>query len=582
MALPRIPISPSTLGPVSPAKCLIGLADWQWVPVGATSHLTVGGLDTSGARPHIDVSPGPCRILAQGCPDVLPLAGVIRDLSGRVFWRYELPGTSAEDANAEPNVARRLQLKISYGLDEECETSVSLRNQLVRPHPPAWEAESQGSENEPKAAEPSESERLSYLVGQHVDLVNELYDDGDATSSWEGTVDGIAYRQLERSASRWMNAGKVSDPRYSLIVRLAGELPDVLDEVCYRPRRVLSRTRQLQPVESVQQLDAACIRWLARQPGRTIAEKAGPRQRVLGLVRFEDFDTLENRVVKDLLVRAEKACTDYLREYRGQHKHERVKLIRTFWSLLRRLRLDSEISTVSGVIGIPQANYALLHDPRYSKLWAAHQALVRQEAALDDGWRWRQRVWSEHMMFAVCAALREIAPQGRWACSDLRLHMAHTAGRFVDPETAFGGWELEFDGGVVYMIDGRHLIESSGVSSNLTTESQKLVTPVISSLCPDLVLVRCDRHRRVINRLGVWSSVIQTPNLGKGPDKLAEELRKAGPGSRGIILLPDYEATEEGGLKVLADPLVIFRYAMPLQKNLPNLVVELKRGIGIL
>ena len=72
MALPRIPISPSTPGPVSPAKCLIGLADWQWVPVGATSHLTVGGLDTSGARPHIDVSPGPCRILAQGCPDVFP------------------------------------------------------------------------------------------------------------------------------------------------------------------------------------------------------------------------------------------------------------------------------------------------------------------------------------------------------------------------------------------------------------------------------------------------------------------------------------------------------------------------------
>ena len=81
-------------------------------------------------------------------------------------------------------------------------------------------------------------------------------------------------------------------PRAGLETTLARELPTVLTQIFDRLRKVLRREREPQPVGRVEQLDAACLRWLTRQPGYTVAQKAGPRQQVLAVVRRPCFDKM--------------------------------------------------------------------------------------------------------------------------------------------------------------------------------------------------------------------------------------------------------------------------------------------------
>ena len=96
----------------------------------------------------------------------------------------------------------------------------------------------------------------------------------------------------------------LTDPPMALIVRHADTLLRLLTDLGRHPRHILSRTRAMLPVDRVQQLDVASVRWLSRQPGREVYERAGPRQRILAVRRFEDLDTLENRVLRDQIGRA--------------------------------------------------------------------------------------------------------------------------------------------------------------------------------------------------------------------------------------------------------------------------------------
>ena len=78
------------------------------------------------------------------------------------------------------------------------------------------------------------------------------------------------------------------------IVRQARRMQPVLHDLERRIRRVLRRHRELTPLDRVQEMDRASMVWLSRQPGRSIAERAGASQRILATGRRENFDTLDH------------------------------------------------------------------------------------------------------------------------------------------------------------------------------------------------------------------------------------------------------------------------------------------------
>jgi len=101
-------------------------------------------------------------------------------------------------------------------------------------------------------------------------------------------------------------------PPETLITRISRECLTDTEDILGNLRKVLIRERETMSLGMVQQVDAHCLRWLCRQPGHDAIEKAGAKQRILAIVRRENFNTLENRVFKDFLMRCSQETAQYL------------------------------------------------------------------------------------------------------------------------------------------------------------------------------------------------------------------------------------------------------------------------------
>ncbi len=159
-------------------------------------------------------------------------------------------------------------------------------------------------------------------------------------------------------------------------------------------RKVLSRIRQKVAIGRIQQVDSHCLRWLVRQPGRTAAEKGGARQEILGIVRIENYNTLENRVLKDFLLRCIGLSTLYLHNYDKDDFHEHVNIMS-----VRRLRnlcllgLDlPEFEAVQDLLEYPQPNYVLQQDRLYSQIWHMYSDILHQTDVAEKLWERREEV----------------------------------------------------------------------------------------------------------------------------------------------------------------------------------------------
>lgn len=182
-------------------------------------------------------------------------------------------------------------------------------------------------------------------------------------------------------------------PRAGLVTMLARELPAVLTQVFDRLRKVLRREREPQSVGRVEQLDAASLRWLTRQPGYTVAQKAGPRQRVLAVVRRENYDIQENRVLKDLLLRTMRLTERWLEENEKAFPgHETIKAVRRLGNLCQKGLELNVLQDVSPLHDKPKPNYVLTQDALYRRIWNAYLLVVEHYRLIEGLWDRREEL----------------------------------------------------------------------------------------------------------------------------------------------------------------------------------------------
>ncbi len=183
-------------------------------------------------------------------------------------------------------------------------------------------------------------------------------------------------------------------PRAGLETRLAREMPPILSRLFEDVRKQLRRSRKPVGVSQVRQLDASCLRWLVRQPGRSVAEKAGPRQKVMGVVREDEYDTPENRVLKDFLLRVRTLTDCWLDDCRtaGLWEDPSAKAVAHLNSLCTRgLALDA-LGNVGALVELPAPNFVLQQDNRYARLWRAYRQVIRWTRTLEGLWSKRERL----------------------------------------------------------------------------------------------------------------------------------------------------------------------------------------------
>lgn len=184
------------------------------------------------------------------------------------------------------------------------------------------------------------------------------------------------------------------EPPEQMITLIAKTYYNDVYAILQNMRKVLNRVRQKVAIGRVQQVDSHCLRWLTRQPGRSAAEKGGSRQEILGIVRVENYNTLENRVLKDFLFRCLALSTMYLRQYDKQdcHGHVNIKAVVRFKNLCVSGLSSSEFENVADIREFPQPNYVLQQDRLYSKIWRAYSDIMKQEDVAEKLWGQKQDV----------------------------------------------------------------------------------------------------------------------------------------------------------------------------------------------
>ena len=239
----------------------------------------------------------------------------------------------------------------------------------------------------------------------------------------------------------WVNRDAESTiPPMALIVRHAHKLQSLIKELNEKPRHILRRKRELTPVDRVQQLDISCVRWLSRQPGRDIYQRAGPRQRILSVQRHESFDTLENRVFADVAKRSLRAAAAYTLRYKGLKGSERWNLVSIYGRRCRHVSLNLCTVGVSSIHPPVVPNFVLLQDFRYRRIWRAYIELLRQSEEEDECWRWQHRLWFDYVRLLTHLSLTAHKNFQTVAEAPLRVNDEQHRGAWIKMDSQSGTW----------------------------------------------------------------------------------------------------------------------------------------------
>ncbi|WGV16015.1 hypothetical protein [Fuscovulum ytuae] len=247
----------------------------------------------------------------------------------------------------------------------------------------------------------------------------------------------------------WKDAEDEADPRMAEIVKQAREIGQVLKELEHRIRRVLRRTRELTPLDRVQEMDRASMLWLSKQPGRTIAERAGPAQRILSTVRYENFDTLENRVFHAYVRLAGLVAREWQREHRRAQGSDRFRIVDGFRLRCRMIARDlDELGVGIAEPGITP-NYVLMQDKSYREMRLAWERLLRRERILDDLWAWQAQTWTDFAVLSIVLAIDELEEARLIAQSPIVWRQEAVTGRWFDQDRPLAVFWLEKTGRIV-------------------------------------------------------------------------------------------------------------------------------------
>jgi hypothetical protein len=220
----------------------------------------------------------------------------------------------------------------------------------------------------------------------------------------------------------------------------------ILDALDRAPRRILRRTHRMIPIARVQEMDRRALTWLIRQPGETLAERAGDAQRVLAVAREENFDTLENRVLRAYAELARAVARDYLDRNERKQSTRRHRQVREFSKRCRRLARDLADRGVRRAEPGVTPNFVLLENPRYRQVWQAWQDLLQRREIEDDLWRWQARSWDEFCALAVMVALQAVPGAHLVAAAPLWFYDEQQRGSWIERDNPLGAFHLPAQG----------------------------------------------------------------------------------------------------------------------------------------
>jgi hypothetical protein len=191
------------------------------------------------------------------------------------------------------------------------------------------------------------------------------------------------------------------------LTRIVMHCAEAMERILRRPRTRLERAHQVMPLYRVRDLDSASLTWLAHQPGVTVRQKLGQRQRMLGLVRTASLNVPENRVLRHLAEALKPLLSERLKYASGQSGSD-VVLLGDSLQLCRTAIADADRAGIS-VHRVERPNNALMADPSYRRIWQAWTWLSRHRHDLVRSWDEAMPRLAETMLWTLAARLNDRA-----------------------------------------------------------------------------------------------------------------------------------------------------------------------------
>ena len=247
---------------------------------------------------------------------------------------------------------------------------------------------------------------------------------------------GAAWRSLAKKYAQ--ECATNYDPRTSVLLKHSETMFAVLARIVRDPKRRLGRQRRIVPVVNATEIDTESFAWLVRQSGRTSEEKA--HRGVLCSVRTTDYDTLENRVIRDY---AQRSISEV---QRTEHPHQDLKEWARKCSIVNQDLARLGVGEIKGSI---QPNQVLRMNLDYRRVWEARKELLKQAELSELLWCWQGETWNELALCLFKASMAKYSdhscsknPNSGWRAiihSPIRMRRGQREGRWIETDQQSAG-----------------------------------------------------------------------------------------------------------------------------------------------
>jgi hypothetical protein len=180
------------------------------------------------------------------------------------------------------------------------------------------------------------------------------------------------------------------------------ELSQKLRQITPKMRHQLRRKAELMPIGRIQEMDTNCLRDYIRRPGSTPEEKAGARQELMGVQRYQDFNTYENKFLVDFASKLSLECFRY-RQSDAQAHREQVQKIQ---QVIDRFEQEPTVQVISARhyrLGSP--NYVMQQNPIYSSFYRAYLDYLKRQTEKERIWSFRNQLLGDILYLCLHTAL---------------------------------------------------------------------------------------------------------------------------------------------------------------------------------
>ncbi|CDR33583.1 DUF2357 domain-containing protein [Criblamydia sequanensis] len=282
---------------------------------------------------------------------------------------------------------RRILLPIELSQDQDSKWFIELKNDnfnlSFRLSPPQYK---------------DKIEKLKSLIRWQIDNFLELGSlkiEGDLSEEKFGCSTRRSWRVAKKF---WLgDVGGNTSHQSSLLIKLARDklLNKALSHVLKNPNKVLKRERVLQNIAKANEFDAGCLQWYIQQPGNSLREKAGHKQKLLSMSRQDNINLLENRVSKWVCDKLIHLAHAYLRDNKNYCSSDKYLEVRSFEARIKAPITQNFLNEVSSCEHHFKPNFVLMQHVHYRHIWRVYQELRNQQKIEDECWKWQTNLWCE-------------------------------------------------------------------------------------------------------------------------------------------------------------------------------------------